>query len=36
VFLRRGGERRLLAITARHPSSTSSQSFSPFGPSVPP
>jgi hypothetical protein len=36
VFLRRGGERRLLAITARHPASTSLQSFSPFGPNEPP
>lgn len=31
VFLRRGGERRLLIVTERDPYDTRPQSFSPFG-----
>jgi hypothetical protein len=35
VFVRRAGERRLLAITERDPHDRSPQSFSPFGISPP-
>jgi len=35
VFVRREGERRLLAVTARDPFSTIAQSFSPFSAQAP-